>query len=94
MIGFWFGIGVILAVKMVNSLDYCIEELKAENKVTANKIAEENQIQQVATKGTKKAKVGKRLAEYNRRKREELPQMKAQKVKVKLSERIIVLKPS
>ena len=27
MIGFWFGIGVILAVKMVNSLDYCIEEL-------------------------------------------------------------------
>ena len=27
MIGFWFGIGFILAVKMVNSLDYCIEEL-------------------------------------------------------------------
>ena len=27
MIGFWFGIGVILAVKMVNSQDYCIEEL-------------------------------------------------------------------
>ena len=27
MIGFWFGIGVILAVKMMNSLDYCIEEL-------------------------------------------------------------------
>ena len=25
--GFWFGIGVILAVKMVNDLDYCIEEL-------------------------------------------------------------------
>ena len=25
MLGFWFGIGVILAVKMVNSLDYCIE---------------------------------------------------------------------
>ena len=27
MIGFWFGIGVILASKMVHSLDYCIEEL-------------------------------------------------------------------
>ena len=26
-IGFWFGIGVILAIKLVNSLDYCIEEL-------------------------------------------------------------------
>ena len=27
MIGFWFGIGVILAVRMVDNLDYCIEEL-------------------------------------------------------------------
>ena len=27
MTGFWFGIGVILAIRMVNSLDYCIEEL-------------------------------------------------------------------
>ena len=27
MIGFWFGIGVILAVRIVASLDYCIEEL-------------------------------------------------------------------
>ena len=27
MISFWFGIGVILAVKMVNSLDYCVEVL-------------------------------------------------------------------
>ena len=27
MIGFWFGIGVILAVKMVQSLEHCIEEL-------------------------------------------------------------------
>ena len=26
-IGFWFGIGVILAVKMVNSLDYYIKEI-------------------------------------------------------------------
>ena len=27
MIGFWFGIGAILAAKMVYSLEYCIEEL-------------------------------------------------------------------
>ena len=27
MIGFWFGTGAILAVKMVNSLEYCIEEI-------------------------------------------------------------------
>ena len=26
-IGFWFGIGATLAVKMVHSLEYCIEEL-------------------------------------------------------------------
>ena len=26
-IGFWFGIGAILAAKMVHSLEYCIEEL-------------------------------------------------------------------
>ena len=27
MIGFWFGIKVILVIRMVNSLDYCIKEL-------------------------------------------------------------------
>ena len=27
MVGFWFGIGVMLAVKTVNSLECCIEEL-------------------------------------------------------------------
>ena len=27
MTGFWFGNGVILTVKMVNGLDYCIEEI-------------------------------------------------------------------
>ena len=27
MIGFWFGIGVILAVGVVDSLNHCIEEL-------------------------------------------------------------------
>ena len=27
MIDFWFGIGVILAIRMVNSLNYCVEGL-------------------------------------------------------------------
>ena len=27
VISFWFGIGVTLAIRMVNSLDYCIEAL-------------------------------------------------------------------
>ena len=27
MIGFWFGIGAILAIKTIQSLEYCIEEL-------------------------------------------------------------------
>ena len=27
MVGFWFGIGAMLAIKTVNSLEYCIEEL-------------------------------------------------------------------
>ena len=27
MIGFWYGFGVILAIKTVQSLEYCIEEL-------------------------------------------------------------------
>ena len=27
MVVFWFGIGVILAAKIVHSLEYCIEEL-------------------------------------------------------------------
>ena len=29
VICFWFGIGVILAVKMVHSMEDCIEELKS-----------------------------------------------------------------
>ena len=28
MIGFWFGIGVILSIRMVKSLYYCVEALK------------------------------------------------------------------
>ena len=31
MIGFWFGIGAILAIKTVQSLEYCIEELTSRN---------------------------------------------------------------
>ena len=47
-----------------------------ENEVTANKLTEENQVttkepQRVTTKNPKKVEAGKRLAEYNRKKREE-----------------------
>ena len=42
-------------------------------------MAEQTQIQQVTMKDPKKVEVGKRLAEYNRRKREELAQRKTQK---------------
>ena len=48
-----------------------------ENQVTRRKLAEENQ---VMTKDPKKVEVGRRLAEYNHRKREEL---KVQKSEVK-----------
>ena len=40
MVGFCFGIGLMLAVKTVNNLEYCTEEL-----ITENKMAEENQQQ-------------------------------------------------
>ena len=53
-----------------------LKSLSAEN---ANKMAEENQVQQVTTKDPKKVEAGKRLAEYNRKRREEL---KAQKSEV------------
>ena len=75
IIGFWFGIGVILAIRMLNSLDYCVEALI--NKVTARKITEQTQIQQVTTKDPKKVEAGKRMAEWNRQNR------KAQKSKSK-----------
>ena len=39
-------------------------------------MADENQAQQVTIKDLKKVEASKRLAEYNRRKREELAQMK------------------
>ena len=38
MIGFWFGIGVVPAVKTLESLEYCISR-------KANKMEEENQQQ-------------------------------------------------
>ena len=53
-------------------------QLQDENKVTTNKMAEQTQIQQVTTKDPKKVEHGKRLAEHNHRKREELTQIKAQ----------------
>ena len=41
-------------------------------------MAEQIQVQQVTTKDPKKVEVGKRLAEYNRRKREELKEQKSE----------------
>ena len=41
-------------------------------------MAEENQVQQVMTKDLKKVAAGKRLAEYNRRKRKELKEQKSE----------------
>ena len=60
-----------------------LDHLQAENGLTPTKLAEQIQLQQtqvqpVMTKGPKKVEVGKRLAEYNHRKREELA--KAQKL--------------
>ena len=75
MIGFWFGIGVVLAVKMLESLEYCTRR-------KCYKMAEENQVQQepqqvtakepqrVTTKDPKKVETDKRLAAINHKKRE------------------------
>ena len=53
-----------------------------ENEVTANKLAKENQVtkepQQVTTNDPNKVKAGKRLAEYNHKKREELKAQKSE----------------
>ena len=61
MIGFWFGIGVSLSV--VNSLDYCVEALMSSS---SNNNGRTNS-------GThpKKVQQGTRLAEHNRKKREQ-----------------------
>ena len=74
MIGFWFDTGFILAIRMVNILDYCVivlKNLSTEDKVTTSKMAK----QQVTTKDPKKVKAGKRLAEHSCRKREEHAQL-------------------
>ena len=54
-----------------------------ENDVTANKLAEENQVtmkepQRVATKNLKKVEAGKRLTAHNRRQREKKREEQAQ----------------
>ena len=45
-------------------------------------MAEENQIQQVMMKDPKKVAAGKKLAEYNRKKREELKAQKSESTQV------------
>ena len=82
MTGYWFGIGVILAIRVVDGgLICCMGCLRA---IAANKVTAKMEGQgQVTIKYLKKIEVGKRLAEYNRMKREELT--KAQKSEAKLT---------
>ena len=78
MVGFCFGIGLMLAVKTVNNLECCIKEnaynMAEENQLTKEPQGEVQQImkepQRVTTKNPKKVEAGKRLAESNRKKRE------------------------
>ena len=56
-----------------------MKSVYAGHKVTATKMVEQTRIRQVMMKDPKKVEAGKRLAEYNHTKREELEQMKAQK---------------
>ena len=56
-----------------------------ENDVTANKLAEKNQVtkkepQRVTTKNPKKVEAGKRLAAHNRRRREEKREKRCRRV--------------
>ena len=73
MICFWFGIGVIFTIRVVDGLNCCVGALMAVavNEVTT-KMAEQTQLKQVMMKDPKKVEVGKRLVEYNDRKRKEL----------------------
>ena len=85
-IGFWFDIGVILAVGVVNSLSYCTGVLMSNSSQwVATKMEGPGQVTMKDPKGKdlKKVEVGKRLAEYNHRKREELA--KAQKSEPELT---------
>ena len=71
MIGFWFGIGVILTPKMASNE---VNATKAEKPV------------QVTMKDPEKFAAGRELAEFNHRKKEELVQKaKAKEYETKLS---------
>ena len=64
MVGFCFGIGLILAVKTVGNLEYCIDEIirKSENQVQQEPQQVMKEPQRVTTKDPKKVEAGKRLA--------------------------------
>ena len=83
MIGFSFGVGVILAFGVVDSLNYCIRVLMSgSSKEITTKKMESNNVTttkvevpvQVTMKDPKKVAAGKRLAEFNRANKEELAQ--------------------
>ena len=56
-------------------------------------MVEQSQMQQVMMKDPKKVEVGKRMAEYNHRKREELAQLKSESKRVEPKLTIMVLEP-
>ena len=73
MIGFWFGIGAILAIKMVNSLEELISRKQNGRRTTSNErttAVTTKEPQRVTTKDPKKVEAGKRLAAHNCKKRE------------------------
>ena len=80
MIGFWYGIGVMLAVGVADSLNHFVRAVTRGNKVTANKMAE--QVQQVTMKDPKKVEAGKRLAKHNHRNRKELKAQRQRETKL------------
>ena len=79
IVGFCFGIGLMLAVKTVNNLECCISRKCLSNgrrtkRTTTSKYKKQQVMkepQRVTTKNPKKVEANKRLAEHNCRRREE-----------------------
>ena len=74
MVGFWFGVGVILAVDVVDGLTYVVGAFMSNNEIT-NKMSEQTQVDapnveaplKVTRKDPKKVAQSERLVEWNRR---------------------------
>ena len=95
MVGFWFGIGVILAVGVADGLNYHAGCLQATNeiaaKMTSNGVTTTNvEVPlQVMTKDLKKVAAGKKFTEWNHKiqkswpRKLKLSQMKLRKVNLR-----------